>query len=1240
MKKSRRFTSVLVSWILVVSLAPVTAADSAQFRKLFQKPTRDYSTGPLWVWNDMLTEEQIRSTLRDLAEQQVKQVWVHPRPGLMTPYLSDEWFNLWKIALNEAERLDMNVWIYDENSYPSGFAGGWVPELMPESRGRGLRLSEVKTPPKWEDNLIAVYRLDGARAVNISAQIKAGEAFGEGRYVVATLLRAGNSPWTANRSYVDLMYPGVTEKFLEVTLEPYRNHFGHEFGKRIPGSFTDEPELRPAGGLPWTADFPEQFKKRWGYDLLDHLPSLSHEIGDWRKVRHNYFQTQLDLFIERWARPYFEYCEKHNLEFTGHYWEHEWPRCVGVPDNMAMSAWQQRPGIDTLMNQYAENTHAQFGNVRACREIASLANQFGRRTLCEIYGAGGWDLRFEDMKRIGDWLSVLGVNTLNQHLTYITLRGARKRDHPQSFAAHAPWWEAYHVSAQYLARLSAALSQGEQINRILILEPTTTAWMYQGSNRKLDAIGDSFFKLLLALEAAQIEYDLGCEDVMARHGSVAGSKLRIARRDYEVVVLPPHTENINSIVANLGEELLLAGGTIVCLGEAPARMDGAESSRVSEGVNEPGWKFAKVENAVEVLGRWNRHDEFRITRAANDRGILFHMRRQLADGELLFLVNTSIESPSSGELFSRQKDVQRWNAYTGEVEPYHFASLPNGVKASFSLPPSGSLLLFLSNQPGKPAPAPTETFTTMRPEASPVIRRLEPNVLTLDYVDITAGGESKQDIYFYDGQRFAFQKNGLERNPWDSAVQFKDELISKTFPTDSGFTAHYKFTIEGSVPGNLAIVIERPDLYTITCNGQPVGVPVTRRIPHGAGSSPEFKDWWLDKSFGKIAIAAAARVGENVVTLTAKPFTVWHELEPAYVLGDFTLKTADKGFIIAPDQPLRLTSATTTPSLTHGINPDGTMWLSGGIGFGQGADDRAPFLVLDLGRSTSFDAIRFWNYCEAHVRDLTLRGAKEVRVSAAADAAVPTFDQSLGTFNLKRGNPRGGTAETLRAAARGVRFVRFDFLSNHNGVSYPATGEPADHGFVGLAEVQFLAEGGKPIEGVRIRQASSELPSHQRVARYLTDGSGLNARTTGGWDEQGHPFYAAGVAYRERFKVARPDGQYRVALPKWWGSVAKVSVNGKLAGYIDAPPWECDVTKLIKRGDNDIEVTVIGTLKNTLGPHHGNPGLGSAWPGMFQRGPNPGPPPGEAYSTVGYGLFEPFVLKHWPSPSAQQAKAR
>ena len=59
------------------------------------------------------------------------------------------------------------------------------------------------------------------------------------------------------------------------------------------------------------------------------------------------------------------------------------------------------------------------------------------------------------------------------------------------------------------------------------------------------------------------------------------------------------------------------------------------------------------------------------------------------------------------------------------------------------------------------------------------------------------------------------------------------------------------------MPKNLAIVIERPDLYTITCNGQPVA------------AKPN--DWWLDKAFGRIDIAQRAQTGENVVTIKAAP---------------------------------------------------------------------------------------------------------------------------------------------------------------------------------------------------------------------------------------------------------------------------------------------------------------------------------------------------------------------------------
>lgn len=1228
--------AVLVPLLAALTLpALVCGTDAQSVRRLFAHPPRQYSTAPLWVWNDQLTEAQIRGTLRDLAGQQVKQVFVHPRPGLMTPYLGPEWFRLWRVALEEAARLDMNVWIYDENSYPSGFAGGWVPELMPDSRGMGLHIRETQTVPKWTDDTVAIYRLEGDQFELISAKAKAGESLPEGRYLVATLQRAGDSPWHGNRCYVNLLTPGVTEKFLEVTLEAYKRAVGTQFGKRIPGVFTDEPNIRPAGGFPWCPDLPEQFQQRWGYPLLDHLPSLVRELGDWRKVRHNYFSTLNDLFIERWARPYYEWCEKNDLAFTGHYWDHEWPHCLGVPDNMAMAAWQHIPGIDVLMNQYAEHTHAQFGNVRFCREISSIANQLGRsRTLVELYGAGGWDLRFEDMKRIGDWLQVLGINLMNEHLSYVTIRGARKRDHPPSFSYHEPWWEAYHMNAGYFARLSAAMSQGEQINRILVIEPTTTAWMYQGHVAKLRELGDAFFQLLLALEAAQIEYDLGCEDVLARHGAVVGNQLRVGRRFYDVVVLPPHTENISLALLRLGETYLEMGGTVLCLGDPPTRVDGAPSSRPAEGAGEPGWVSATPAQAVEALERLAPTPGFRIRREPGDRGLLFHHRRHLADGQILLLVNTSIQAPSAGRFESELNGVERWDPYTGKVAPYPFTRTTTGVQAAFHLPPAGSLLLFLSAKPLKPAPAPAETSTRLTAAGPLEIHRLEPNVLTLDYVDITAGGETRSNLYFYAANQFVWQKHGLPHNPWDNAVQFKDELITKRFPADSGFTASYRFTLEGPVPTNLAIVIERPDLYTITCNGRPVS------------ATPD--DWWLDKAFGRVPIAATARVGENVVTLWAQPFTLLHELEPAYVLGNFTLKPASWGFVLAPDAPLQIPTTPAEP--VHSVNPDGTMWLSGGVGFEPGREDRAPFVVFDLGRLVDLAAVQVWNYCESHERELSSRGTHTLLVwtGPAPDQLTPR-----GSFVLARA--RGpAQAQSLPVKAAGVRYVKLEPRSNHAGVIFHDVGAwrivpaepshqsgPADHDFVGLAEVRFIDAAGAAIGRVQIHQASSELASHRRRAVHLVDGSGLEVPRPG-WNQQGHPFYAHGVAYRQQFHVPNQRGRFVVALPDWYGSVARVDVNGRTAGYIVAAPWELEVTKQLKRGRrNTLTVVVFGTLKNTLGPHHGNPALGSAWPGMFQNGPVDGPPPGTQYATVGYGLFAPFTLWHvQPASGTARSTAR
>src|SRR5271165_3909420 len=51
---------VLCALVALLAAAPGTAADSTGLRTLFADPPRQYSSSPLWVWNDMLSEEQVR----------------------------------------------------------------------------------------------------------------------------------------------------------------------------------------------------------------------------------------------------------------------------------------------------------------------------------------------------------------------------------------------------------------------------------------------------------------------------------------------------------------------------------------------------------------------------------------------------------------------------------------------------------------------------------------------------------------------------------------------------------------------------------------------------------------------------------------------------------------------------------------------------------------------------------------------------------------------------------------------------------------------------------------------------------------------------------------------------------------------------------------------------------------------------------------------------------------------------
>ena len=862
----------------------------------FADPPADYRTAPFMVWNSKVTEADIDRMLQEFKDAGCGAAFVHPRSGLISEYMSDEWFGLFKYCVDKGKELGMNVWIYDENSYPSGFAGGHVPEQMPESynQGQGLALEKVELlPEKLEPYYLCLKKEKNNDFKDITASVSDYKKQ-KGEYYLYRKTYFGKSDWYGGFSYVDLLVPGVTEKFIDITMKGYQENIKDEFNKTVKGIFSDEPNIGSPGGIRWTPDLFEVFRGKWGYDLKTNLPSLNEEVGDWKKVRHNYMETLVQLFIDRWSKPYHDYCQANDLKWTGHYWEHSWPDMYNGGDNMAMYAWHQVPAIDMLFNQFDETSpQAQFGNVRAVKELRSAANQKGyERTLSETYGGGGWEVTFKDLKRLGDWEYVLGVNFMNQHLAHMTLTGARKYDYPPVFTYHSPWWSHYKVLNDYYGRLSLVLSKGVQQNPILIIEPTSTLWSYYsytGSNGKLMELGRAFQTFVTTLEKKQVEYDLGSENMIKDLGSIQKNTLKVGECTYQTVILPPATENLNAPTFTLLKEFVDRGGRLLAFSE-PTMIDGKENEEVKALFSSAASNIIKVQTPdASVIKEYLSSTPFHITFEGGD---LYHQRRNYKDGELLFLVNSSMTEAVTGRISMPGKTLLEMDAFTGQINAYPSESEEGVISASFRLEPAGSLLLFSSFKEKKgyklvAKPVNGELLTAMD---ETMVQRVRDNALTIDFCDLYIGNEVHKDLHFSTAADMAFRHFGfINGNPWNTSVQYKRNILDRdTFKTGEIKAVYHLDVADKFDYSTMKLVTERPSLWKVSVNGKPVT------------ANPG--QWWLDISFGVYNIGDYIKAGKNVIETCVEPMSIYAEIEPVYITGDFSVLPVEKGWAVYPPE--------------------------------------------------------------------------------------------------------------------------------------------------------------------------------------------------------------------------------------------------------------------------------------------------------------------------------------------------
>jgi hypothetical protein len=896
MKKS----FLLFSLILTISaLAPAASIGRAVAQEIsnvqseFKMPPANYSGAPFWSWDEKLVPDEMRLQIDELDAGGFSGFFMHARQGRITPYLSDEWMNDVRISVDRAKKNGMLAYLYDEDRWPSGFAGGIVLKMNPEFRQKALYLYKTEKPltpdqfdPEWRIIRVFSAKISGVKLISykdVTPKTGTDVPAPAKDETLLYFLRVYAKPslWFNNNTYIDTMNPAAVDAFIDSTYEAYYKAVGDEFGKTVPAIFTDEPCFIMNGSFPspsiaWTDALPDVFRSKYGYALEDRLPSLFYETDGFKKARLDYWTSVTELFRDSYGRRLFDWSAKHNIQFTGHYMSEDTLesqlRWIGAA--MPMYEYMQRPGMDHLGRN--------INDVLTAKQLSSAAHQFDRpQTLTELYGCSGWNVSLENMKWIADWHYALGVNFLNEHLAWYTMRGCRKRDYPATIHYQSPWWRYHKTLGDYVRRASFITAQGKFVADTLVLHPITSAWAVYSplDSGEVNLLNSQFTTLIMFLSSNQVDYDLGDEIIISRHGRVEGDKFIVGKMAYTSVIIPPGV-TLRGTTVKLLLEFIDAGGKVVTISgltPAPSLIDATEPLHLKGA-----FKASSNQIALNKLLPVLEHHVAMIDNKGAPATSIYLNQHEIGSSKYFFFANTdqnngvetTVALPCAGR-------VRSWNLFTGEVEDY--PAKVSGGKTTIALhfEPAGSALISVSPTE-KPVDVTTPEQALARSVDLPSKWRIvgsDPNAVTLDFISYRREGDAD----------------------WSMSVpQYTIQESLESKGTGTKFSIRYFFNI-GFDPKNakeLWFVMEQPDRYQIKLNGKPI-----RYTDQG---------WWRDRFFKKIDIRDAAVEGRNVFEANAtfveptEPKTMNYtengiEVEAAYVVGDFSVRNeTGTGYVMNP----------------------------------------------------------------------------------------------------------------------------------------------------------------------------------------------------------------------------------------------------------------------------------------------------------------------------------------------------
>ena len=699
-----------------------------EFQQSFQNPPDDSRIMMRWWWfGPAVSSTEIDRELRLMKESGIGGVEVQPVYPLMLDdpskgiknlsYLSNDFIEALRFAAKRADELGLRF----DLTLGSGWPYGGPQVSVAEAAGR-LRVERVNVSADVR-RVPLPHVSTGESIIAVFAARSDGKSITVGSFKQLTNIHDGavilteDTPgplqvqvFISSRTGMRVKRPSVgAEGFVlnhldRLSVDGYLKRVGDRlmqaFDTNRPYAvFCDSFEVYNSD---WTDNFPEEFKKRRGYDLTPYLPALINDLGTTSlSVRHDWGQTLTELLNERFLKPLQEWSHKNRTRLR--------VQCYGTPA-AALSS-----------NAYADLSEGegyQWKRLSATRWASSANHIFSRQVTSSETWTWLHSPSFRatplDVKAEADLHFLQGVNQLIGHGWPYTAPGI---EYPgwRFYAAGVfneknPWWIVMPDVAKYLQRVSFLMRQGEPQNDVAIYLPNDDAWssFTAGNATLIEALRERVGpNLIPSIIESGYNFDFFDDQVLAKNGRVEKGLLKLGSNQYKIVILP-NVEQIPKETLMSLVEFARTGGLLIASRRTPALSPGfqariSDHQRISEICNRLFYGNSAIAHLVKdekgelgALLASALKPDVELSSREPDIGFI---HRTSADAEIYFVANTSNTFKRTSATFRVEAlNPEWWDPMSGNARAAKVVRSKRGASIELALEPYESRILVFSRR--------------------------------------------------------------------------------------------------------------------------------------------------------------------------------------------------------------------------------------------------------------------------------------------------------------------------------------------------------------------------------------------------------------------------------------------------------------------------------------------------------------------------------------------------------------